>query len=694
LCVELFKVIQQLGHFKCFTVRSFYYIEVVNQATNISAVLAGTQGLAKSGEGTLMLNAANTYTGGTLISAGTLVASHEGSLGTGPVTNNATLNLNRANVTFSGLSNSLSGNGLVNVTALGTGTNCVNLNGDYTGFTGIWNIGVCADAGAGKVQMSGADNALASIKVLTNGTLLISSGIHHAAITLNGGNTGESFGQLCIDGDNSVWAGPVTLAGDMTESDDGIVGSHSSATISGLISESGGSRDLTKSGYGTLILSASNTYTGITRILNGTLRVPTLNDAGSAGPVGTHATISLGSLSDFGVLEYTGSGEITNRVINLAGTTGGGGLVQSGTGLLKFTSDLTATGVGTKDLFLYGSSVGQGEFAGRIVNDNGTTGVLKLGTGTWELSGNNSYTGATTVGEGTLLVNGNQSSANGTVIVWGGVMPCRHGTLGGHGTLGAAVTVYSGGTVAPGTLTGTLTVASADFSPGGILAINVNDCSTPMVGTLNVTGSLNISGASLAITVTGSAVQSVYIIARYAPGQLTGIFANTTGLPAGYSVVYNYKNAAQIALVQSTYSLWAMRTGLTSGVNDAPTDDPDKDGISNAVEFVIGGNPATGMDSALLPTLELLSTDLGAGAANYFCFTYRHTENSVAAGVTAGAEYSTDLTGIWIQAVNGTGGVKVVEAKDFHGAGIDRVQVYIPRAANDPIFGRLKVVVP
>ncbi|EBV3374791.1 autotransporter outer membrane beta-barrel domain-containing protein, partial [Salmonella enterica subsp. enterica serovar Senftenberg] len=63
----------------------------------------------KSGDDTLTLSGSNTYTGGTLISDGTLVASNVEALGTGDVTNNATLELNTGG-TFD---NAISGSGQV-----------------------------------------------------------------------------------------------------------------------------------------------------------------------------------------------------------------------------------------------------------------------------------------------------------------------------------------------------------------------------------------------------------------------------------------------------------------------------------------------------------------------------------------------------------------------------------------------------
>ena len=158
-------------------------------------------------------------------------------------------------------------------------------------------------------------------------------------------------------------------------------------------------------------------------------------------------TIAIGSGGTTGQLTYTGSATTTNRVINLAGTTGGATIDQSGTGLLKFTSSLTATGAGGKTLTLQGSTVGTGELAGAIVDNSGTntTAVVKTGSGKWTLSGSSSYTGTTTVSGGELIVSG---SLNGTLIV----------------------NVFSGATLASGPAGSIATAASGDISIGGTLA--------------------------------------------------------------------------------------------------------------------------------------------------------------------------------------------------------------------------------
>ncbi len=260
---------------------------------NLAPATAARMAITKSGSGTLLLAGANTFSGGTTITGGEVIASTASSLGAGAVTNNATLHLTAKAVTYSGLSTALSGNGTINVT-LGTGTGSTVLNGNYSAFAGIWNIGIGAAAGAGKVQMNGPDSPLATINVLGNATLYVSAGTHNASLVLNGGGTGESLGQLRLEG-ASVWAGNVTLAGDMTGTGDGTVGSASSGgTISGTIGESGGSRSLSKVGSGTITLTGNNTYTGNTTVSAGTLLVNSPGSLAAAGDVLISGSGTLG----------------------------------------------------------------------------------------------------------------------------------------------------------------------------------------------------------------------------------------------------------------------------------------------------------------------------------------------------------------------------------------------------------------
>ena len=70
-------------------------------SATVGSVIAGTVGLTQTGPGTLILTGANTYTGGTTISAGTLQVGNGGTTGSivGNIVDNAALVFNRSNAT-------------------------------------------------------------------------------------------------------------------------------------------------------------------------------------------------------------------------------------------------------------------------------------------------------------------------------------------------------------------------------------------------------------------------------------------------------------------------------------------------------------------------------------------------------------------------------------------------------------------
>jgi autotransporter-associated beta strand protein len=394
------------------------------------SAITGTTRLMKSGSAPLTLSSANTYSGGTTIAGGsTLNLGNAASLGTGGVTNDGILNVTGGNeVTITGLSTSLSGSGTNNVT-LGTGTQTTFMNGNHTGFTGLWNIGVGAGAGAGRAQMNGnaqgVDNSAATINMLPNATLWISTvGMHYATAVLNGGNTGESYGQLRLD--SCEWAGPVILAGLITDVNDAFLGSESAnSKISGTISEIGGPYEVTKLGSKILTLTGNNTFRGPVWVKNGAISVPVIKNLGDdAGPLGAPTTtdqakIKLGYGGNVGNLTYTGAGETINRIIDMAGTTGGATLDHSGTNLLKFTSDLLISGVGAKQLRLQGSTVSTGEVAGVISDSSsGAVNLYKEGiNSTWILSNTNLFTGGVNINAGKLIITKSTALGVGTKTV-------------------------------------------------------------------------------------------------------------------------------------------------------------------------------------------------------------------------------------------------------------------------------------
>lgn len=464
-----------------------------------SGTLSGEGSLVKTGSGALTLAGANTFRGGLAVSQGTLIASNANALGIAGVVNDGTLNLTTtgSDLTYSALSNSLSGSGVVNVW-LATGGSTTRLNGDFSGFTGVWNIGTNASAGAAKVMMNGLDNAAATVNVMTHGTVMCSgTNTHLASVILRGGNTGEAAGQLRLD-NGSTWAGPVTVAGAITDGADGHIGTPSGqSVISGDIGETGGKFTFTKAGGGTTSLIGSNTFAGPVWIRNGSVRVDVLGSVGGgASGLGSptsaaEGTIKFGNFSTNGTVVYAGSGETSDRVIELAGTTGGAAINHAGTGLLKFTSDWISTGSGSKSITFTSASNGQIEVAGLIPQSaGGTNTVFKYGNGTLTLSHSNDFSGGVSSYGGTVVAADPQAFGPGAVIDNNSVVSFDLAHDGENATVNDWI-LYSGSVC---------TLLSNRKTEGA--GINHNLGLMKMSGTtLNITNGANVTSGTPSVTI-------------------------------------------------------------------------------------------------------------------------------------------------------------------------------------------------
>jgi hypothetical protein len=207
-----------------------------------------------------------------------------------------------------------------------------------------------------------------------------------------------------------------------------------------------------------------------------------------------------------------------------------------------------------------------------------------------------------------------------------------------------------------------------------------------------------LSGTSLTFTVTKAplhgTLSGVPPLVTYTPTPNYNGFDSFSFKANDGSVDSPPATVSITVISQEEYTQWM--TGFS--LDAAPGVDSDGDSISNAVEYVIGGNPVSGNDSSRLPTLTIINADPDNNLTNidYLLFTYRRTDLAKTdPSTTIGVVWNNNLVSPWTQAVNGTSGVVVIVEDDAIGAGIDRVKVYIPQslAASGKMFARLGVAV-
>lgn len=170
---------------------------------------------------------------------------------------------------------------------------------------------------------------------------------------------------------------------------------------------------------------------------------------------------------------------------------------------------------------------------GNLTNPSSVLGVVVNG-GTVTFTGTNTYSGGTEVNGGTLLINGDNSGATGAVTVF-----FSGSVLGGTGIMGGTVSTY-GGTITGGTtttvgaltLTGNVNINTGEG--GGTYLANLSGNTSDLLAiaqklTLGLDTTLSIVGTADGVT--------TYILATFSSHD--NVFGTVTGIPSGYSLVYN-----------------------------------------------------------------------------------------------------------------------------------------------------------
>ncbi len=398
-----------------------------------SVVVSGAFRIIKEGLGTVIVDAANTFTGGVTINAGTFKMTRSTGFGASPsiyvadqiVLNGGTFEYASASNTFSAANRGFSigsNGGTIRVSGAGS----YSISGIVADLSG--QSGALTKTGQGILTLEAASTysggttiASGTLRVGVSGALGASAGVVYLG-SIGGGDASliNYLGGYIFANDINVVAGSggvLTLgytsagaftsrfSGNITLYDNLVLESESAANFAVRLTGSiSGSKNLTKTGVGTVRLENNNTgYSGTTTISSGILQL------GASG----------------------------------GGTTGG-----LGSGNVIDNSTLL---VNRSNAYALGNLI------------SGTGSLTQSGAGTTTLSNANTYSGGTTLSSGALLVSNSTGSATGS----GSLLMSFGTTLGGTGIIAptASSGILIGGTVAPGVAGTNNGVGTLTFTP-------------------------------------------------------------------------------------------------------------------------------------------------------------------------------------------------------------------------------------
>lgn len=300
-----------------------------SDAAIFGGVISGSGGLRQGGTGSTILTGANSYTGGTTISAGTLQIGNGGTTGSivGNVLNNGIFAFDRFDAaTFNGL---ISGTGSV------------------------------AQRGAGALTLGGA-NSYSGGTVLAAGTVVVGADI----------NLGDLSGGLTFSGGTLENTAAFATTRSITlDAPGGTFQTDADLTASGVI---GGAGQLTKTGTAAFILTGANSYSGGTIINAGRLQIGNGGTTGSlVGTIANNSLLAFDRSDDavFGGV-ISGAGDIEQRGAGTLALTGNSAAFAGTTSVLAGTLMVNGTLGSTLDVLSGGRLAG-----------NGTVGTINVAAG-------------------------------------------------------------------------------------------------------------------------------------------------------------------------------------------------------------------------------------------------------------------------------------------------------------------------
>lgn len=671
----------------------------LNISVSVTNGAATAATLVKNGPGTLTLSGgeANSYTGETIINAGTLAlsktagvtavagniivntggtltlsASNQIADGAGITVNGGTVTAWNTDETFafytqnSGGASASGNTGHVILTGALTlaGGNTLTINSGSATTPPSWNVGSAVLTGADILigGNNGAGGAKTSLTIGAGGltmagrTITLNVGTAGVLLNLNGDFTGTGTNTIANGGGAGVQ--PLLVIGAGTRTFHVINGT---TTISAEINGAGGS--LVKTGAGLLQLTTGNSYTGSTTVSAGTLSI-----SGSAGFLnGTSAVVVNGGVLQSGSSTTSNNNGLTNRINSAATLTMGGG---------TFTQISAATGAYTQGLVSLGVSGGASTV-------NVTAGASTTNTLT--------FTGATPYTRTAGAVNFVQNPAVGGSIVFTNA-PSGAGNVSGGALVGAtlngtdlvaaqagAVTAFSGwvptgtGTWTTGAamdVTGTNSTAYAGtnitalrFATAGAFTVTLDGTHTIGTDVILMTPAAG-AGASV---ITGGTLQGT------AGGDLVVSQNNTTGTLEIASTIANNttatgfsKNGAGV-LILSGANTYTGVTRVSEGVLRAT----DGVGLPTGSALVLNGGVFESSGATFNRALGTAAGEvsLAGGASGFSAFGTAATFNLGGSGAVlqwGGANFNPST--LVLNNTTATAALELVNAIDLNGA--------------------------
>ncbi len=560
--------------------------------------------LTKSGAGNWMLSGANTFTGTTTISAGTLTLGNALALQNSTLTAPASGGLSFGTLTSATLGGLTGSNNLAltNASSAPVALSVGNNNGNTTYSGMLSGSGSLTKVGTGTLILSTANNYTGTT-TLNNGILAISQDSN-----LGPAPGSATAGSLVFNGGTLENTATFTLAsnrGISLGASGGTFSTDPNTTLSygGIIADSGA---LTKLGTGLLVLSGTNTYAGSTTISAGTLQLGSNTTLPSATDVNLNGSGAI--------LDVNGKVITVGSIAGVSGTS-----ISLGNGSLATSGNLSAT------------------FSG-VISGNGP--FTKGGTGTLWLSGNNTFTGTTTISGGTLKLTNSLALAGSTVNYNGG------GTL--SFGIGFGVGAFTlGGLSGAQNLT---LVNSPDNSYPVTLTVGANNQSTTYSGILSDGTYYNNSYGNSSVTKVGTGTLTLTGPNTYAGG--TMISAGTLSIGNGGSIAGNVTDNATLTFAHSDAYAFG---GAISGTGQVNQTGPGTLTLSGANSYsgattINGGVLAISQDSNLggvpgSPTLNSLTLNGGTleTTATFPLNAYRDVAIGISGG-TINTDPGTTLT--------------------------------------------------